>query len=140
MSDFKGLYSIRDSVPDDKNFIMATFLKGLYYGDSWFSIIPKQIFMTNYKLIAEKILASPFVSVKIACLPDDPSVIIGYSILSADMRTVHWVYCKNAWRRKGIGKSLVPEQPQAVTHLSTLGKIILDKNYKQTTFNPFDLR
>lgn len=138
MSDFRGLYSIRPLDPADKNLILATFLRGLYYGDSWFSMIPKDIFMSNYSKIAEGLLNSPNVLVNVACLPEDPNVILGYSIVSADYLTVHYVYVKSAWRKKGIAKALTPMHPNYVSHLTELGKSLLHK-LPNTTFNPFAL-
>lgn len=134
MSDFRGLYDIRDACPEDTSFIMATFLRGLYYGDSWFSMIPKDIFMANYKMVIERLLQKSVV--KVACLKEDHNVILGYSILSADYQAVHWTFVKSAWRRKGIAKSLVPQHPTYVTHLSALGKSLMSK-LPNVTFNPF---
>lgn len=138
MSDFRGLYDIRDFKESDKNLVLATFLRGLYYGDFFFNLIPKDIFMNNYKKIAESMVDSPRVVVKIACLKEDPDVILGYSILSADYQTVHWVFCKTAWRRKGIAKSLVPSHPVYVSHLSALGKSLIHK-FPNAVYNPFSL-
>jgi len=138
MSGFQGLYSVRDNKPEDNNFILATFLRGLYYGETWFSEIPKDIFMDNYKKIAEALIHSPKVIIKVACLTDDPDTIIGYSILSSDYQTVHFCYVKSAWRLKGVGKSLVPQHPTYVSHLTQLGKTLLSK-LKPAVFNPFSL-
>ena len=135
---FQGLYNIRDGKANDLHLILATFLRGLYYGDSWFSLIPKNIFMANYKRVIEAILSNPNTAVKVACLPDDPDVILGYSIISKDGQTLHWVYVKSAWRKKGIGKSLTPETIMQVSHLSTLGKSLLSK-LNSAIFNPFAL-
>jgi hypothetical protein len=140
---FLGLYEVRDSKEEDKNFILATFLRGLYYGDSWFSLIPKDIFMANYKQVAQTLVSSPKVTIKVACLKEDPDVILGYSILSNDFKTIHWVYVKSSklkdgttWRRKGIGRSLVPQYPETVTHLTKLGHSLLTK-FNGAVFNPF---
>ncbi len=138
MTGFQGLYEIRDGKPSDKNFILATFLRGLYYGETWFSEIPKDIFMDNYKIVANALLNSPKVIIKVACLPEDHDVIIGYSILSSDYQTVHWTYVKSGWRLKGIAKSLVPSHPTYVSHLTALGKTLLSK-IKPATFNPFSV-
>lgn len=142
MTDFRGLYSIRDYKPEDKNFIMATFLKGLYYGfdedsGSWFRQIDKDIFMANYSKIAEALLLKS--QVKIACLPEDPDVIIGYSILSNDFLTIHWCFVKSVWRGRGVGRSLVPAYPVAVTHLSAAGKKLLPK-LNNPKFNPWAIQ
>lgn len=139
MSDFRGLYGIRDIKEEDKSFILATFLRGLYYGNSWFSLIPKDIFMNNYKVIAQALLDSPNTTTKIACLKEDENVILGYSILSSDFQTVHWVYCKAAWRKKGIGKSLTPQYATFASHLTELGQELM-KKYKDMNFNPFSIR
>ena len=136
MSNFQGLYEIRDGNGTDHNFIMATFLRGLYYGDSWFSLMSKDTFMANYQPVVAALIARR--TVKIACLKEDPNVIIGYSILSNDFSTIDWVYVKSAWRKQGIGRSLIPQYPTAVTHLTTLGKTLLPK-FQDCVFNPFQI-
>jgi GNAT superfamily N-acetyltransferase len=138
MTKFAGLYDIRDVKPEDANFVLATFLRGLYYGDSWFSLIPKDIFMLNYKKVAEVLLKSNNTVVKIACLKEDQDVILGYSILSADYQTIHWVFVKQAWRNKGIARSLLPQYSTNITHLTDLGRKLMNK-LPTAIFNPFKL-
>lgn len=137
MNDFQGLFDIRDYKESDKSFVMATFLRGLYYGDFFFEEIPKDVFMNNYKVVADRLLSSPKVTIKVACLPDDSDVILGYSILSADFMTVHWVFVKSVWRKRGIMTALVPQYPTAVTHLTKVGKLLLKDKFKTAVFNPF---
>ncbi len=134
MSDFKGLYDIRDFKIEDKNLILATFLRGLYYGDSWFSLIPKPVFMANYKQMGELLVTKAVI--KVACLKDDPNVILGYSILSQDYQTIHWCFVKAKWRGKGIARSLLPQHPSAVSHLTELGKTLMTR-FPNVIFNPF---
>jgi len=129
------LYAIRDFKFEDTSFIMATFLRGLYYGDSWFSEMPKDVFMDNYKRVAAALLANPKVHVKVACLKDDEDVILGYSILQ-DGDVVNWVFVKSVWRKQGIGRSLLPDKPKAVTHLSELGRQLMPK-LPGCIFDPF---
>ena len=135
---FVGLYSVRAFVPDDRNFILSTFVQGLYHGDSWFSKMPKSVFIENYKPVIETVVDNPNNAIQIACLKEDPSVIIGYSILSGDFQTIHWVYVKKNWRNKGVGRSLVPQHPSTVSHLNTLGESLLSK-FTNVIFNPFKL-
>jgi GNAT superfamily N-acetyltransferase len=132
--DFTGLYAVRGFLPEDKNFIMSTMLKGIYYGDSWFSQIDKTLFMDNYKHIVERMLENCVVTV--ACLHEDANTVIGYSVLSRDFQTVVWVYVKKKWRNKGVGKQLVPVSPRYVLHLSVLGRELLSK-LNGAIFNPF---
>lgn len=133
----EDLVLVRDMRVSDMNFIFSTFLRGLYYGDSWFSEIPKDIFMKNYHQVIEKILNSPKVQVKVACLKDDDEVILGYSLLSKDDTKCHFVFVKNAWRKIGIAKSLVPQTVNTATHSTTLGLSLIKK--KGWLFNPFAL-
>lgn len=133
---FSGLYNVRNAVADDYNFIIKSFLLGLYYGDSWFSKIPKNIFMENYKKVVDALISK--MNVQVACLPEDPNTIIGYSILSQDFQTIHWVYVKERWRKYGVGRSLVPQFPQYVSHLTPLGERLLTKFKSPPIFNPFN--
>jgi hypothetical protein len=144
MNDFRGLYAIRDAKPEDVNFILSTFLRGLYYGDSWFSLMPKDIFMDNYKAVASALLLRH--KVRVACLKEDDDTILGYSIVSLDSSTVHWVYVRDAkqadgssFRKKGIAKSLVPADFKQVSHLTKLGLSLMKSKFPNVTFNPFAL-
>lgn len=134
---FQGLYDIRDATSEDMAFVMATFLRGLYYGDEYFSQIPKDIFMSHYSKAAKLAWESPRIKVKVACLKEDKNVILGYSIISADERAIVWLFVKTAWRKQGIGKSLLPADPIYVTHLTTLGKSLLTEKLPHIQFNPF---
>jgi hypothetical protein len=136
MNDFNGLYNIRDFREGDRNFIMSTFLRGLYYGESQFSEIPKDIFMKHYWPFGMALLNSKNLLVKVACLPDDPDTIIGYSILTPNLDNVVFVFVKGPWRQKGVAKSLVPANPKHVGHLTKLGRMLLSK-LGNPSFNPF---
>lgn len=135
---FAGLYTIRDFRPEDTSFILATFLRGLYHGDSWFSLIPKSIFMANYKKVARTLVSSVNISIQVACLPDEPDTIMGYSILSLNHQNVHFVYVKEKWRYRGIARSLLPTKIIAATHLTKLGQSLMGK-YPGIIFDPFRL-
>lgn len=150
MRELDGIYEIRNFRESDRSFILATFLRGLYYGNEFFNIIPKHIFMQNYKRVAEALVNSPKNVIQVACLKEDSDTILGYSILSADFMTVHWVYVKSSetkiagedgkltWRGKGIGKSLLPQFPAYYTHFSSVG-LEIAKKFPQCVFNPFQI-
>jgi len=130
------LVVVRDYEPSDKNFIYSTFLRGLYYGDSWFTLIDKDIFMENYHKILTALVESPKTKIKVACLKDDKDVILAYAILDTSDTTLHYVFCKAAWRAIGIAKMLVPSTITTVTHLTLAGIGILKKR-PEIKFNPF---
>lgn len=131
------LIAIRDVQADDKSFIFATLLRGIYYGDSWLSRIPKNIFMAEYHKVVDFMLQLPSTVIKVACLKDDPEVILGYAILG-DSTRLHYVFVKKAWRGIGIAKSLVPPTVRVATHLTDVGISLLSK-HPEVVFNPFAL-
>lgn len=142
---FETVGTVRAYRPTDLAFIKATFLRGIYYGfggddkkggEGWFGSIPKNIFMDNYSRLADALLANSLVN--IACLTDDPDTIVGYSIVSNDFMTLHFVYVKKAWRRKGVARLLVPAHFNQATHLTALGRSLL-KKFPTAVFNPFSI-
>ncbi len=130
MLDKKDLVSIRGPRPDDVSFIYASWLRGLYYGDTWFGEIPKDVFMANYHRVLEAILTKA--DVRVACLKDDPDVILGYSVAYGPI--LHWIFVKSAWRNIGIGKSLTDFKIEAATHLTKVGRSLKPKD---CVYNPF---
>ncbi len=129
------LVTLRPMVESDKNFVMATALRGLFYGESWFSEIKKDTFMSHYHKTLEYILAKDTTQVVIACLKEDPDIILGYSILTPLSDTAHFVFVKKSWRGIGIGRSLIPETTKRVTHLTKVGLVLIRKF--NLDFNPF---
>ena len=135
--------TVREYSPLDRNFILATWLRGAYYGIDLFNKIPKAIFMENYHSLIEKFLQSSNVIIKVACLKDDPEVVLGYSVSrsirygEADINILDWMFVKSAWRGIGIGKMLLPTRLNACTHLTKSGQSILKQKMPDVIFNPF---
>lgn len=127
----------REYRPSDKNLIYSTFLRGLYYGESWFTLIPKNVFMENYHKALEFILSRDTTRVVVACESDNSDKVLGYSILG-DNDVLHWVFVKKPHRGQGIAKGLVPPTTKTVTHLTRTGISLLVK--KNLQFNPFAVK
>ena len=128
---------VRSYVPADKHLIMSTWLIGLYYGDTLYSLIDKDIFMKYYHKVLESIISSGAYKINVMCDKDDSNVIIGYSVLSPDATVLHWVFVKKDFRGYGVATDLVPETVKTVTHLTKAGIRILKK--KNLAYNPFIL-
>lgn len=135
MSNLPELVDFRRAINSDVPFILSTFLKGLRYGNGWYKLIDSKVYFSVYHDIIVRILSKPEISVKVACLKEDPTIILGYSIVEGDR--LHWVHVKKAWRHVKIATSLVPETITTVTHLTDVGKSIFLK--KKLIFNPFVL-
>lgn len=124
---------LRDVIPEDINFIRATFLKGTYYGSEWTAAISKDVFFTQYAKVLDNLLL--VANIKIACLSDAPDVILGYSIYHQNI--LHFVFVKKAWRLQGIANKLVPLGITTCTAITKPGNAIRRK--KGVDFNPFEL-
>ena len=132
-----ALYTTRDYLESDKNFIFASWLRGLYYGNSLFREMNKDVFMSNYHKVIEQILALDSTKIKVACLEEDPEVILGYAVLGGPTR-LHWVFVKSHWRGILIAESLIPPTVDTVTHITKSGLSLLRK-HPNVQFNPFAL-
>lgn len=142
----KELVMHRQGQEGDINFIYATWLQALYYGNGWsrnvepvagapvdiYSSMDRDVFFKNYNNIIQKILIKPSVSVNIACLIEDPDVILGYSVTEPEV--LHFVFVKDVWRRMGIARDLIPADTKTVTHLTRIGRGLKPKEWG---FNPF---
>lgn len=134
--ELKELLSWREMDDGDTNFILSTFLRGLYHGNYYFKNIDSDIFYRNYEQVVKNILSRSTVEVIVCCLKEEPSVIIGFAILESK-EILHWIYVKRAWRVQGVARSLVPIDLQYVTHLTESGKSILKKQERNIKYNPF---
>lgn len=128
------LIRVRTLAPGDRNFIMATWLRGLRYGNSWFGMIDQDTYFRVYGQFIEKILADPKTLVQVACLHDDPEVILGYAVSRGD--SLDFVFVKRSWRKIGIAKSLTSNPISRVTHLTSVGASIL-RQHPNVKFDPF---
>lgn len=132
--DKKALITTRPGTLEDINFVYATWLKGLRYGNDWFLLIDQDVYFKHYHDVIETILSRPNTAIRVACLVEDPSVIIGYSVYEGPV--VHWAFVKKPWRKIGICKDLMPSRITTVTHLTRTGASLLTKS-PGVRFNPF---
>lgn len=68
-----------------------------------------------------------------ACLEDEPDVVLGYVVASPGV--VHWIFVKKAWRELGIARKLFPQEITRVSHLTKVGEILMKKY--DLYFDPF---
>lgn len=127
------LVGFREYMPSDKAFILATWLRALRFGNSWYNLIDAKVYYAVYHAVLENLLAKSTTTIRVACLKDDPEVILGFSVYESPR--LHWVYIKQAWRKLGIARALVPKEITVVSHLTEPGKAIMLK--KKLIFNPF---
>lgn len=112
----------------DLPFIYATWLRGQRFGNTYFEQIDQSVYYAKYADYIKMLLERPDVTVRIACLSDEPDVIIAYSVFSSTC--VFWCHTKAAWRSKGIQKQMIPASIVCVNALTMPGNAIrLKKNW-----------
>ena len=102
----------RPAIQGDLPFILATWLRSLFYGHRFYGSIKKDVFFRQYERLLKRVI--PLCTVEVACLSDDENVILGYVVYRGS--TLHWVYVKQSWRRMGIASRLLPEVITKITH------------------------
>lgn len=132
-----SIFTIRDFNKDiDFNFIKATWLNGIYYGNTFLSKMDKNLFMKYYSSILDNYLASKTTMIKLAVLKEDPEIIVGYVAyrnLNEEMSVMDYVFVKKNYRNTGISKALIPYNTKYCTILTSLGA----KYLKNLQLNPF---
>lgn len=127
------LIALREATPDDTPFIIATWKHGLYFGVPFFRHMHRKTFDHHMVPAISNALNHSATSCFVACLVEDPNVIIGYSVISQST-ILDWVYVKANWRQIGVARSLVPESITKCTMLTPLGRQIKPKAWE---YNPF---
>lgn len=94
--------------------------------------------METYHGVLDHLMQRKDLVIRVACLKEDSDVILGYAVSHTlnQYTILDFIFVKSAWRRIGVGKSLLPDEVHAVTHLTKLGRSLKPKN---VIFNPFAL-
>jgi len=133
MSEFK----IIDGIGDAKSLIYATWLRSYQTSSLMTKLIPRDLFFAQHHLVIDRILARPATRVRLATMPDDPSVVFGWAVTESD-DTVHYVYVKPSFRKYGVARALISEikSPFTYTH-ETYAVRDLYPRLEKCQFNPY---
>lgn len=85
---------IRDVEPSDHPFLFSSYLNNNWYDKTQSTTLKKHTWMALQHKRLEKVLTSGVV--KIACLGDEPDIIIGYAFPDGDKP---FTYIKLGWRK-----------------------------------------
>lgn len=112
---------------------MATWLRGQRYGHPYFKAIDRKAYFAKYQGYINSLLQNPQVRVEVACLADEPEIILAYAVYAPGC--VIWAYTKKPWRGKGLQKKLLKGDFRAFSGLSAVGAAIGAK--KGWIFDPW---
>jgi GNAT superfamily N-acetyltransferase len=108
-------YIIIDGNDGAKNLIYATWLRSYEASSLAAKHVPRDLFFAEHHLVIDRVFSGQ-PTVKLAVLPDEPDVVLGWSV--SEPGVVHYVYVKPAFRRHGLAKALLAhfEEPFSYTH------------------------
>lgn len=118
-----------------QNMIYSKWMRSLKYGNEYFKLAHSDSYFMAYRRYLESILNRPDTVIRIAVLSDDRDVALGWSVVEQD--TLHYVHVQHEQRNKGIGRALIPNGINVITHLTKCGLRIWPKSLPHARFNPF---
>lgn len=121
----KDIVDLRLGKKEDEPYIYSTWLQNLYANTRWRTSLDRKAFF-KYHSVIEVILNKPTTTIRVACLKEDPDIILGYSVFedtTTDM-ILHWVFVRADWQGHGIARDLVPLHVTVVTHMTKIGERI----------------
>lgn len=104
---------VRDYDPEsDLSYVTDSWRRSYEYS-KWSGTLPTKVYVEAYKAAIQHLLDLPSTKILIVCtekndeLDLDENFIIGYVVYDLDRPVVHYLYIKEPFRRKGIGKALL---------------------------------
>lgn len=132
-------YIIAKGLGDARSLIFATWLKSYQNSSLFAKGIPREVFFAAHHKVIERILERA--EVRLAVLPDDPSVVFGWSVTEPGL--VHYVYVKPDFRKYGIAKSLlahVAGEPWSYSHSTYILRELRENRVipESVIYNPYE--
>lgn len=115
--------------------VYSKWLRSLRYGNDFFKLIDPEAYYDAYQQYISTILSREKCRVRLAVLTLEPDVVLGFSIHRDNVLDYIHVHRDN--RRLGIGKHLIPNGIDTITHLTRTGMSIWGSKCKHWKFNPF---
>jgi ribosomal protein S18 acetylase RimI-like enzyme len=95
---------IRQLVPDDVKYVMATWLRDLRDADP--SGLPDDLWFDAHRALIERTLADRRVTALVAAAADAPTEILGY-IVARGSEVLEWIHVRRRFRNKKLATRLL---------------------------------
>lgn len=128
-------FAIVAGVGNAKNLIYATWLRSYEANSLRSKHIPRDVFFEEHHKVLDGIFdRNP--EVHLAVLPDDPDVVLGWSVTEPGL--IHFVYVKPSFRKYGIATALLQhvQRPFIYSHATYVLRD-MPKHVEGCTFNPY---
>jgi hypothetical protein len=136
--DIETDWHIRNAEENDLPFIYSSWTQSYRYGSPLGKSCHNKIFFPNFARVIDWILMRDQIKVRVACYPEDRSIIFGY--LVHEPHILHYAFTKEHFRQKGIAKSLYNHAgPLEFNSFKTFDSVHALKTHSELIFNPFIL-
>lgn len=99
------MFKLRMSNVGDINFVYSTWLRSYKHDSPLTKYTKRELFFDQHQKILDRLLSKEGMRVSIACDPDDEMIIYGYLVYEPNV--IHYIYVKDAFRRRGIATTLL---------------------------------
>lgn len=144
--------AIHKLVPEEKNYVLATWLKSYVIGEADFlRHLDRSVYWSHHPRLIEAILERS--EVIVAHPTSEPSVVAGW--MCYEGKTIHYMYVRSSLRRFGVATQLLKESgldleldPVFMSHRTKLcnelvgywyGKKFYAGKFSKIVFNPYQL-
>jgi GNAT superfamily N-acetyltransferase len=115
--------------------VLSKWLRSLRYGNDYFRLIDAQAYFRVYHDYIEGILARSRTRMRLAVLTDDHDVVLGFAAHEGGI--LHYVHVHKDMRKQGIGRALLPDDIDTITHVTNIGLSIWGSKFPAWKLNPF---
>lgn len=130
----QGGFDLRPGMAADQNFIFATWLRSYKHSSQFARRVPDRLFYKFHQAAIARILGRGAETL-VCTPPGEPELILGYSVREGV--TLHFVYVKKPFRRRGIGLALLRPAPELFTHWTNDWDVLKEKACPDAQYNPY---
>lgn len=125
---------IRPVQKNDQGIVFSTWLKGQYWGDDHFNLMPQNLYFEMYGDYVTSLINAKGTQIDCAVMADAPEVVLGYIVYND--QHLFWGYTKRPYRKQGIFNLLLKNMDfTEALSLTKVGVTIIKR--KGLQFNPF---
>ena len=99
------LLKLRHLSDSDRGWVVTSWLRCVVDGEG--KSLPRAIAYRLYEPSIKQLIDRSVIVV--ACLPEDPDVILGWVAIEAERSALHFVHVKGRWRRLGVASKLLED-------------------------------
>lgn len=118
-----------------QNLVRSRWMRNYKSDNDFMKMAYAPAYYAVYSKLVSAILNRPSTIVRLALLQDDSDVVLGFSIMESSV--LHYIHVPKGYRRKGIGRLLVPEYIEYFSHLTKIGINLWHMKFPKAKFNPF---